>query len=211
MYPCPVSELVMSEQLPRLASGPHSLLEPDDPVANACHRHLAGIAALAASIEDLPHHQPHDALQTLLMDLSDCQRSGEELAQALHQAPPPVISTPLPPPQTATDPALAALTQRLISWAAEHHWDSRYLAPADEHTLDPLETIVRDAAQDLAQLAVIIHDIQSRWQHFRDAGKQAPEWLADVAFFHVHSPWRSVAPRLWAVLRALHTTVDDER
>ena len=139
----------MSDQLPRQASGPHSLLEPDDPVANACHRHLAGIAALADSIEDLPQHQPHDALQTLLMDL-DRQRSGEELAQALHKAPPPVIGTPLPPPQTARDPALAALAQRLISWAAEHHWDSRYLAPADEHTLDPLETIVRDAARPSA-------------------------------------------------------------
>ena len=66
--------------------------------------------------------------------------------------------------------------------------------------------------QDLAQLAVVIHDIQSRWQHFfvTPANKR-PEWLADVAFFHVHSPWRSIAPRLWAVLRALHTTVDDER
>jgi hypothetical protein len=151
--------------------------------------------------------------------LIQAQLSGEMLAQQLVRSGPPLVQAPSlmsePDPEeepfTPLQSQSAHLARQLVSWAAEHHWDSRYLTPADTATLDPVETIVRDVCHDLAALSATIQLIEDKWRRYEDDSRRNPAWVDDVAFFHVHSPWRRQLPRLWGAIRAIHTTVDAER
>ena len=122
------------------------------PTAQACQRHLAHLLDLDAAVVHLPRQsEALPALTDLLPRLLQAQLSGEMLAQQLIRSGPPLVQAPsLVPKQmtkmpvirlqrcTEADEGSQTLLQQLMSWATEQHWDSRYLAPADSLTLDPI-------------------------------------------------------------------------
>ena len=177
----------------------------------ACQRHLAHISDLAAAITHLPQFdQIYPALSDLLPRLLQAQLSGEMLAKSLHHAGSPPVQTPLLRGEEE-DIAGDQTRTALMTWADNVGWDSRYLAPHDPIILDPMETIVRDSCQDLADLAAVIATIEHKWQRFQADSRRSIDWVEDVAFYHVHSPWRRFLPRYWGIIRSVHTAVDSER